>query len=85
MLPLSPERRQALIQAVITQHTEQKNVSETSQSLAEPVPDCPAAAAAPQQGSIPPTTILSSSLQHRLEAYDESLQTSSLAADPHVI
>ena len=70
MLPLSPERRQALIEAVITQHTEQKNASDKSQSPDEPEHDCHSAAAAavlPQQVSIQPTTTPSSCLQHRPE------------------
>ena len=40
MLPLSPERRQALIAAVITQHMEQKRDSDKSQSPDEPEHDC---------------------------------------------
>ena len=65
MLPLSPERIQALIEAVITQHTEQKNAADKSQSPDEPEHDCHAAAAPAvlQQGSIPQTTTLSSCLQ----------------------
>ena len=66
MLPLSPERRQALIAAVITQHTEQKHASDKSQNPDEPEHDCHSAAAAAvllQQGSTPQTTTLSTSLQ----------------------
>ena len=73
MLPLSPEQRQALIEAIITQHKEQKHDFDKSQSPDEPEHDCHAAAAAAvllQQGSTPQTTTLSSCLQHRLEAHD---------------
>ena len=85
MLPLSPERRQALIAAVITQHTEQKRDSDKSQSPDEPEHDFHAAAAAAallQQESIPQTTTLSSCLQHRLEAHDAQTPPSLAAEHP---
>ena len=84
MLPLSPERRKALIAAVSTQHTEQKHASDKSQSPDEPEHDCPAASAAAvllQQGSTPQTTTPSTSPQNRPVAMP-SLETCLAAPVP---